>query len=249
MNLKSLAAALLVGVSSTAAMAADLPSRKVAPAPVYAAPMFTWTGFYVGLQAGIAWDKLSGANNGANAGWLAPAFPVATTVVGWGVNNGANTKSGFIGGAHLGYNWQMSALVLGLEGDLEGASVWSGSLRGSIRGRLGFAVDRVLFYGTGGFAFLSRSGSNNYGAWGYNWGGNTSSSRTGWTVGAGLEYAFSQNWSAGLEYRYAEFSGNSGNTGYFGYNWGGNTKVTENAVRARVSYHFGAPAAPVVAKY
>ena len=249
MNLKTLTAALLVGVSSTAAMAADLPSRKVAPAYIAPAPIFTWSGFYLGVQAGVLWDQIQGANNGANAWWASTLFPNAANTLWYGYNNGPSTKTGFAGGGHVGYNFQTGPAVFGVEGDLEGASVWGSGLRASIRGRLGFAIDRVLFYGTGGLAFMTRSGSNSYGAFGYNLGGNTSSSRTGWTVGAGVEYAFTQNWSAGLEYRYTQFSGNNGNTGYFGYNYGGNTKINENALRARLSYHFSAPAAPVVAKY
>jgi outer membrane immunogenic protein len=249
MKISTPIAALVGALMSTTAFAADLPSRKMAPAYIAPAPVFTWSGFYVGLQAGALWDQLQGANNGANAWWASTLFPNAANTLWYGYNTGASTQSGFVGGGHIGYNFQTGPAVFGLEGDLEGASLRTGSLRGSLRGRLGFAVDRVLFYGTGGLAFGARNGSSTYGAYGYNWGGNTSSSRMGWTVGAGVEYAFTQAWSAGLEYRYSQFSGNSGNTGYFGYNYGGNTKINENAVRARLSYHFGAPSAPVVAKY
>ena len=244
------AAALVASTAAGTALAADLPSRKMAPPPVYAPPpMFTWSGFYVGLQAGVLWDQIQGANNGANAWWLSSLFPVAATNVWWGYNNGASTKTGFAGGGNIGYNYQVGNFVVGAEGDLEGTSVWGSGLRASIRGRLGFAADRVLFYGTGGVAFMTRSGSNTYGAWGYNWGGNTNSSRTGWTVGAGLEYAFTPNVSTGLEYRYTQFSGNTGNTGFFGYQFGGNTKINENALRLNVKYHFGAPSAPTIARY
>jgi len=243
-----LAAALAASTLAGGAFAADLPSRKVAPAPVYAPPpVFTWTGFYVGLQAGAVWDKVS--NNGNYGGYgyaLAPVFPVASTALWWASGN--NTKTGFVGGGHIGGNYQIGAFVVGAEGDLEGASVWSGSLRGSLRGRLGFGLDRALIYATGGLAFGGRSGSSNYGYYGYNWGGNTSSSRLGWTAGAGLEYAFTPNWSAGAEYRYSDF-GTNNTTGTWGYNLGGNARLTENALRARVSYHFFAPSAPALAKY
>jgi outer membrane immunogenic protein len=248
MKLSLPVAALGAALISTSAFAADLPSRKEAPNPVFTpAPVFSWTGLYVGLQAGLVWDQLSLANN--NAWMFAGAFPVATTAV-WGAyNSGASTRTGFVGGGHIGGNYQMGSFVVGVEGDLEGASVWTGSLRGSLRGRLGFALDRALIYTTGGLAFGARSGSSTYGAWGYNWGGNTSSSRTGWTIGGGVEYAFAGNWSAGLEYRYSNF-GTNNSTGAWGYNLGGNVKLTENAVRARVSYHFfSAPSAPVIAKY
>jgi outer membrane immunogenic protein len=247
-TVRVLAAALAATTLAGSAFAADLPSRRVAPAPVYApAPIFTWTGFYVGLQAGGVWDKVSYEGN--NAYLYSLLFPVATNTVWWGYNNN-NTKSGFVGGGHVGYNYQISSFVLGLEGDIEGATVWNGVLRSSIRGRLGFALDRALVYATGGLAIGSSSGSNNYGYWGYNWGGNQTSTRVGWTVGGGVEYAFTPNWSAGVEYRYSDLGKNTGNTGAWGYNYGGNMRVTENAVRARVSYHFNTGySAPVLAKY
>jgi outer membrane immunogenic protein len=228
MKFKSLAAALLIGVSSSAAMAADLPSRKVAPVPAYAPPMFTWTGLYVGLQAGYAWDKVSVDNNNwALFGFGAPVFFA---------NNSAN-RSGFVGGAHAGYLFQTGPAVFGLEGDVEGATISNSALRASLRGRLGFALDRVLVYGTGGLALASGSNNN---AFGWNSG---SSTRLGWTAGAGLEYAFAPNWSARVEYRYSDFG--RSNNGWVAPS----VRRTENAVRVGVSYHFGGPAGPVVAKY
>ncbi|MDE2362779.1 MAG: porin family protein [Hyphomicrobiales bacterium] len=220
---KIILAALLAGVSSTAALAADLPSRKVAPAaPAYAAPMFTWSGLYVGLQAGYAWDKVSVGATSTVFGFL----PAAS------VNNG-----GFVGGAHIGYNLQTGPAVFGVEGDVEGTTVRNSALRASVRGRLGFAVDRVLFYGTGGLALAT----SNYNTYYWNNGSNT---RLGWTAGAGVEYAFAPNWSARLEYRYSDFGRTNAN------GWlAPSVRRTENAVRLGVSYHFGGPAAPVVAKY
>ena len=233
---KVILAALLAGVSSTAALAADLPSRKFAPAaPVYAAPMFTWSGFYVGLQAGYAWDKLT-VGNYSNVLGL-PILAPAAFLPGYTV-----TRGGFIGGAHAGYNFQTGPMVFGLEGDLEGASLSGSSLRASLRGRLGFAMDRVLFYGTGGLAVASGNGGWNNG---YYWNGNNGSSgRLGWTAGAGIEYAFLPNWSARIEYRYSDFGRTNDNTWLVP-----SVRRTENAVRVGVSYHFGGAAAPVVAKY
>ena len=138
--------------------------------------------------------------------------------------------------------------MIGLEGDIEGATVWNGVLRSSIRGRLGFALDRALVYATGGLAIGSHSGTVNTGMWGYNWGGNTSSTRVGWTVGGGVEYAFTPNWSAGVEYRYSDFGTNNNNDGWL--NVGSRLRVTENAVRVAYPYHFNTSySAPVVAKY
>ncbi|HMO27871.1 outer membrane beta-barrel protein [Enterovirga sp.] len=249
MKLLSTAAALGGVLLGTAAMAADLPVRSGPPAFLPQPPAFTWTGFYVGLQAGAAWDQIS--NNGNYNGYgylLAPAAPVVASALLYGRNNGANNKSGFIGGGHVGGYYQMGAMVVGLEGDLEGTTVAAGSLRGSIRGTLGYAVDRVLFYATGGAAFGARPGVGYNGQWNYNWGGAGSSSRTGWTVGGGIKYAFQQNWSAGIEYRYSDY-GTNNNTGPWGFNPGGNARLTENAVRATLSYHFFSAPAPTVARY
>ena len=122
--------------------------------------------------------------------------------------------------------------MFGLEGDIEGATIRNSALRASLRGRLGFAFDRVLVYGTGGLALASGSNNN---AFGWN---NGSSTRLGRTAGAGLEYAFAPNWSARLEYRYSDFG--RGNNGWLA----SSVRRTENAVRVGVSYHFGGYGAP-----
>ena len=223
MNLKIIAVALLAGASSTAAMAADLPSRKVAPAPVYAAPIFTWTGLYAGLQAGYAWDNVSVGN----------AFNLIAPL--------NVSRNGFVGGGHVGYLVQSGPAVFGLEGDVEGTTIKNGALRASLRGRLGFAIDRTLLYVTGGGALANQS----YTIWSPLGSNTTSNTKLGWTVGAGAEYAISQNWSARLEYRYSDF----GRTNISNYLSSASVRRTENAVRLGVSYHFNAPAGPVVAKY
>ena len=226
MNLKSLAAALLVGVSSTAAMAADLPSRhRAAPAPIIAqAPIFTWTGLYVGLQAGYAWDRVSVSNTFA-------AVPVNIS------------RNGFVGGAHVGYLYQTGPAVFGLEADVEGTTIKNSGLRASLRGRAGLAMDRALFYVTGGAALANQ----NYTLWSPFTGFNTNASATklGWTLGGGLEYAFAPNWSARVEYRYSDF----GKVDVSNFIAPAQISRRENAVRMGVSYHFGGYAAPVVAKY
>ena len=227
MNLKSLAAALLVGVSSTAAMAADLPSRsRGAPAPIITqAPIFTWTGLYVGLQAGYAWDRVSLDNTFA-------AFPLNAK------------RDGFVGGAHIGYLYQTGPAVFGLEGDVEGTTIKNSGLRVSLRGRLGFAADRALFYVTGGGALANQNYSL-VSPFAPAFSTNASATKLGWTVGAGVEYAFAPNWSARVEYRYSDF----GKLNVANFVAPANISRRENAVRVGVSYHFGGYAAPVVAKY
>jgi outer membrane immunogenic protein len=159
------------------ALAADLPSR--APPPVYLppAPIFTWTGIYLGGQIGYAWTNYNTAvyangycatcvfvgQEGGIPGYIYDSFPI-----------GGNA-SGVIGGAHVGYNLQFNQWVVGLEGDVDGSSLsktvnlspYSNyyldyipttvhttlGVQGSIRGRVGIAFDRVLLYGTGGVAF------------------------------------------------------------------------------------------------
>jgi len=246
-----------------AASAADLPSR--APPPVYVppAPIFTWSGLYVGAQVGYAWasEKASIQNPGGPQGlaFVPPAALIPYTI----------GPSGVIGGAHVGYNIQVNQWVVGVEANVDGTSLsktqfigvpplYGGTaktttaLQGSIRGRLGVAWDRLLIYGTGGVAFAGVSNFYNTAVFG----GNVetiSKTRTGWTVGGGVAYALTNNWSVGVEYRYSDF----GN--YIDYSGRGtflplsqlNHHLTENQVQGRLTYKFdsAAPPAPVVAKY
>lgn len=225
MNIKMLAGALAVGLLSSTAMAADLPSRR-APAPVVVAPapIFTWSGFYVGAQLGYAWDKVSLNNVWWGAGWGNPSL----------------NRDGIVGGAHVGFLFQPAGpLVLGVEGDLEGSSVRGSGIRGSVRGRLGVTFDRALIYATGGLAW----GNFRYTTIAFwPWTVDVSKTHTGWTVGGGVEYALTNNWSARLEYRYTDW-GKINNTWI-------DARRTEHAVRAGVSYRFnwGGPVA-VVARY
>ena len=199
-------AAALAALSSVAS-AADLPRRSVAPvAPMMAAP-FSWTGFYAGANAGYAFsgdDKL---------GIYGPAYVPTANAGNLGVR-------GFKGGLFAGYNWQMSnmPIIVGLEADINlsgadrkvsgitaGGTAFAASSKvpwdGSVRARLGYGFDRTLLYVTGGFAF----GGNEYKL-------TTTApvvtslsnddTRAGYTVGAGVDYAFTNNLFGGLEYRY-----------------------------------------------
>jgi outer membrane immunogenic protein len=172
-----------------------------------------------------------------------------------------------IGGGHVGYNLQIGQWVVGLEGTVDGTSV-SGTrtsaggltmtthadVQGSIRARLGVAFDRVLIYGTGGAAFAGIT--NNYtdttgaatGVAGTHEG--ISKTRTGWTVGGGLEYAVTNNWSIRAEYRYSDF-GRSPDFPFSATTLGTVSfthHLTESQVQAGVSYKFDSWG-PVVAKY
>lgn len=225
-----LASAALVAFSS-ASFAADLPSRKGAPvAPVVYVPAFSWTGFYVGLQGGYQW--------GRSAGTLTDAVGP----LGYGYN-----PKGGVFGAHVGYNYQFGGgFVAGLEGDVEWSGMKASSLsatgayyhrtdidwQGSVRGRLGFAFDRALIYGTGGVAFanLKRSAGIPGGAQLLSY----SETRAGWTLGAGLEYALTNNITMRGEYRYADYGRSGGSNAVIA----DRGKVTTHTVRAGVSYKF-----------
>lgn len=263
MHIKTAGAALgLALLSTTTALAADLPSRRAPPvyAPPPPIPVFTWTGFYVGAHAGYEFGRSNGVSrlNASGAGLAA---------------NGSS-PSGFIGGGHVGYLFSTQSLpflngfgnnlfggglVAGVEGDVDGSTYRSNyllgalnnstsqNIQGSVRGRLGIAVDRVLFYATGGAAFGGLR--NNYtSAVGFD---SISRTRVGYTVGGGVEYAFANNWSARVEYRYTDFGSFNDN---LVNSTGGAVNVrhreTDNRVQAGISYHFNTPAlAPVVARY
>ncbi len=134
-------------------LAADLPSR--APPPVYLppAPIFTWTGIYIGGQVGYAWGQ-NNVNFGDADGPGIGSF-----------GNFSENANGVIGGAHVGYNLQFNQFVIGLEGSVDGSSLKKSistfgggdadvsvlytakaNIQGSIRGRVGYAWDRVLIY-------------------------------------------------------------------------------------------------------
>jgi outer membrane immunogenic protein len=250
---------------SGAALAADLPSR--APPPVYLPPppVFTWTGLYIGGQIGYKFGKDTGRIDefDATTGTLDSTVPFSSS------------PSGVIGGGHIGYNSQIAQWVLGLEGDVDGTSFKSGTfavdagpteptgvpgtaisirstIEGSIRGRVGLAWDRFLIYGTGGVAFADFK--TNYLADSESPGlfDSRTTTRTGWTVGGGIEYAFTPNWLFGVEYRYSDFVRFTA-TNLFGdpdptEPTNAHHHLTQNRVQARVSYKFDLWG-PVVAKY
>jgi outer membrane immunogenic protein len=236
-----LASAGAVAVTGSA-LAADLPSYSPPPAYVPPTPIFTWTGVYIGGQVGYAWGRQSST-----------IFdPYSTT-------NFSYTPNGVIGGAHVGYNWQVNQWVFGVEGSVDGTSISksflaapfvtvgsSTDIQGSIRGRLGIAWDRALIYATGGAAFGGFNASIATPI-GYD---SFSTTRVGWTVGGGLSYAVTNNWSVFAEYRYSDF----GNYALFPASLGTNVTLqnhyTQNQVQVGFSYKFEpVMPAPVVTKY
>jgi len=272
---KYLLAGAAVAAFSVGAQAADLPSRGVAPAPapIYAAPIFTWTGFYVGLNAGYGFGGNKNVTIGGSplitGSQLAGSVPFAL----------GKERDGFIGGAQIGYNWQAGAFVYGLEADFQGADIKKSASAcdpvggcasvltsvstkldwlGTVRARFGFAAfDRTLLYVTGGLAVGSSKLSGNInefaGAGNQFIASASSNARAGYTIGAGAEYAFSQNWSAKLEYLYYDLGSRTAvgiQTNPIGPEFAVyRAKTDGHIVRVGLNYRFGGAAGPVFAKY
>ena len=240
-----LAAASALALSTGFAQAADLGSPRMPVASAVVMPTFSWTGFYIGGQIGGAWMNNS-TREFVTATGLASGFQRSFRA------------NGLIGGIHAGYNYQVNNFVLGLEADLEAAGVSGGytlangngtrfreNWQGSVRARAGVAVDRALFYVTGGVAFAQMRHSYFTPALIESF----SQTRTGWTVGAGVEYAFTSNWTARLEYRYSDFGrpGYNSTAAFPGFTYRHNPN--EHAVRVGVSYLFSTGPSAVVARY
>ena len=204
----------LIGLAATSAMAADLPVK----APVYKAPppvaIYSWTGCYLGGHAGWGWGRKH-----ARFSDTFDVFPIIPF---------SEHVDGFLGGVQGGCDYQFNTnWVVGVEGafswaDIKGHALNDPFVRGkgssgtfsartdwlaTLTGRLGYAWDRWLVYGKGGVAWahdkyrLVGLGDNVFGPFALS----ATETRTGWTAGGGVEYAFLNNWSAKLEYNYMDF--------------------------------------------
>lgn len=219
---------LLIGISAAAslfasgAFAADLAVKQpvYTKAPVMVEPVFNWTGFYIGGNLGYSWGRSSASSTVTNG---------AGTVL---VTSGSGTNlDGIVGGGQIGYNWQMSNWVWGLEADIQGTDE-KGSRSficpavtclppaalalpdvnatlsqkidwfGTVRGRAGIlAAPQVLLYATGGLAYGEVKTGETVGVLNSF---STSTTNVGWTVGAGVEGVIGGNWTAKLEYLYVD---------------------------------------------
>jgi len=224
---------LLLGTAAALVVIAQASAADMRPpitkAPVMAPPVFSWTGCYIGAQAGYAW---------ADAGYDLNIPPTPASGYDFNANGG-------VAGGHIGCNLQVNQWVFGIEGDVE----WSGlrgddgglggsidrieaNWGGSIRGRLGFAVGRTLFYGTGGIAWLdvdySRPDFDTQ---------VVSQTLTGWTVGGGIEHAIADNWTGRIEYRFTSFDSEG-----FAFTTGTPRTLRDldvSTVRVGLTYKFG----------
>ncbi|MBR0789256.1 porin family protein [Bradyrhizobium manausense] len=222
-----LASVALIALTG-AASAADLAARHYTKAPVAVASVYNWTGFYLGVVGGGAWEDA----------------------------NSPRMQGGFVGGT-AGYNWQTGNVVFGVEADGAWADVNASAAgvvivpglgaiptsvssktdaMGTVRGRIGWAVNNVLLYGTGGYAWIDNKITATLGAASIS----DSKFHSGWTVGAGVEAFFAPQWSVKGEYLYRSLGGET----YFGAVPTGT--VNFHTVQVGVNYHFNGP---VVAKY
>jgi outer membrane immunogenic protein len=230
-----------IALAAGQAMAADLPARvpvrQAAPPPaVYA---YNWSGFYVGGHGG--------------GGWSDKCFTFA------GAGDGCHDGDGWLGGGQVGYNWQTGQFVFGVEfsgswADIAGshpavlvpADSYSSEVNTilMLTGRVGLSFDRVLAYVTGGGAWVRDRFEYTQAGVGT---ASARENRTGWTVGAGLEFAITPNWSLGAQYNYVDLGDR--NTAFSG---GGVAPFTDNVdqqlhlATVRLNYRFGGP---VVARY
>ncbi|GLK78716.1 outer membrane protein [Methylopila turkensis] len=215
-----------------AAFAADIPAYEAAPAVAAPVPSFTWSGPYLGLQAGYGWFDADNRVNGFKPD---------------------SSPDGFTVGAYAGYNHQLenSPLVLGVEADINytdgdarrGTRGFTGAsdtrigndvgFTGAVRARVGYAFDRFLVYGAGGLAFADHEVKARATAPG-GASGSDDTVAVGWTIGGGVEAALSDNVTARVEYRYSDFGTDSFSVA------GSRVKsdLTENRVMLGVGYKF-----------
>jgi outer membrane immunogenic protein len=224
-----------VGLSNMAS-AADLPAQNYTKAPAIIQAAYNWSGFYVGINGG-------GATSNIN--WNADGFG----------DEGSHDASGGTFGGQIGYRWQMSSWVLGLEAQGNWSNFRGSNLSqqfpgqtnrteidsfGLFTGQIGYAWDRALFYVKGGAAVTD----NKYTAIstltppiGVDF---ASESRWGATAGAGVEYAFAPNWSLGFEYDHL-FMGDQDVTSPTGFIIADHIKEDVDLFTARLNYKFGGP--------
>jgi outer membrane immunogenic protein len=180
-----LISAAVLALISGSSFAADLVEQTPEAPVAAAAPAFTWSGPYVGIDGG--------------AGWLNGDFSAG------GASASEDFNGGLFGG-FAGYNWQFDSIVLGVEGNLEynwndkdvlGANIGT-DWAGAVRARVGYAFDHALFYGAAGWTasrgFVDVPGFDK-----------ETETFNGYTVGAGLDYSFTNNIFGRVEYRYNDY--------------------------------------------
>ncbi|QHO76942.1 hypothetical protein ACH79_34195 [Bradyrhizobium sp. CCBAU 051011] len=236
------------------AAAADLRARpitKAPPAPV--AVVYDWTGFYIGANGGWGSSRKCWDLTNDGVGPVVPAF-----------HEGCHDATGGTAGGQLGYRWQAGTWVFGLEGqgnwaDFRGdnVSLFDPTLRnesridafGLITGQVGYAANNVLFYLKGGAAVTADRFRIRDVASGVVIANTGDDTRWGGVVGAGIEFGFAPNWSAGIEYNHLfmqdrthDFVTTVGGLAF------GSDRIRQDVdlVTVRVNYRWGGP---VIARY
>lgn len=207
------------------------------PAPiVQAAPVFSWTGAYIGAQVGYGWGRSTFSDE------------VDTLRV---------KPDGFLGGLYAGYNFDMgNNFVLGVDGDVTYNDVEAGysetdpdfditanvnsKLRwsGAVRARMGVAMDRWMPYIAGGVAFGSVKNSASITDGVDTYGVSQSKTLTGWTAGAGVDYAATDNVIVRLEYRYTDYGHKDFSAGNDDFSFEARNKFKTHDIRLGVAYKF-----------
>lgn len=195
-----------------------------------------WTGFYVGINGGYGWGD-------------AVTATIQDPLKGKSFSSSSAQPAGFVGGGQIGYNWQSGFWVFGFEADLQyadlgGAINWGdyaslnlqngdGQYFGTLRARLGYAIERSLIYITGGFAYGGLIDNSLTGK---------STSNQGYALGGGFEYAFTENWTGRIEGLYVnlESKAKSAAVTVNGAVYNVSTSPTDGAglIRAGVNYKF-----------
>ena len=264
---------VVAGVIAAAFCGGPALAAKVLPPPAAAA--FSWAGFYVGANGGYEWTdpKTSPIAATQSIPPLAGIGPLTFQADGIFPLTSSVGQSGAIGGLQAGYNWQANAFVAGIEADFDYSSAGQSTVTanccgpattitatnisrrldafGTLRARLGYAADRMLYYMTGGLAFgesrlayaaAATSGAGNDGS-GL---GASTVWQAGWTIGAGLEYAVLENWTVKAEYLHYDLGAQSATVAVAsvpaapGKSWTTTTSVRNNGniVRGGVNYKF-----------
>jgi outer membrane immunogenic protein len=239
------ASALLMG--SMSASAADLAARPYTKAPMPAVAVYNWGGFYIGGHVGGAWTNQEWSN-------------VANTTAFGDLGPGQGFRqrgTGVFGGGHMGYNWQASNFVFGLEGTISGLDnrgdvlntvfgagddrfSWRADWMATVVGRAGIAFNNNLLYVKGGYAGVNNRLSVSDTVPAAVGSGSSTQWHNGWTVGAGWEYGITANWIIGLEYNYAQFETKSyqlAGTAAGSYLFDAKPRDIQSAV-VRLSYKF-----------
>ncbi|PRD43390.1 porin family protein [Phyllobacterium phragmitis] len=222
-----IAASAIALFAATSAQAADVVYDQE-PAPVYMPPVFSWSGAYIGAQVGYGWGK----SEGDTADFSAELKP-----------------DGFLGGIYGGYNWEVSpSVVLGIDADINyadlqeesdffngGTYLFTGESKlrweGAVRARAGYAVDRFLPYIAGGVAFGEVEHNANFEGLSIL---DDKKTQTGWTLGAGVDYAATDNLILRLEYRYTDLGDEDYDLGGNDYN----VDFKSHDIRLGVAYKF-----------